>query len=157
LPDLNRYNALQADDEASRALRNVVYREPGDEWAAPRLTMQRRKDKRPSDFPSPITYCPVLSPRAWRCLGGLIGPCVEPLPLPCGRTEYVLLNVRGGCPAFDEARSRGVRRGEWSGLYDIFEYAFRPDVPIEADMFRIAPGRGGERTGGPAVGRGAAV
>jgi hypothetical protein len=129
-------------DDQSRALRNVVYRTPGDEWTAPRLEMERRKDKRASDFPGPISYCPVLSLRAWECLSALIGPCVEPLPLTCRGAGYVLLNVLTRCPAFDEGRSKGVRRDEWTGLYGVFEYAFFPGVKIEADMFLISTGLG---------------
>lgn len=135
--NLDRFNALVADDEQRRLLRNVAYRTPGDVWAVPELKLERRKDKQPSDFPSPLSDCPVLSLRAWECLAPLIGPCVEPLPIRAKGNEFVLLNVIARCPAFDAERSDGVRRDSFGILYDASKWAFRTGAHIGTDMFRI--------------------
>lgn len=136
-PDLDRFNAVVVDDEQYRSLRNIVYRTPGDVWTVPELKLERRKDKQPSDFPSPIRDCPVLSLRAWECLAPLIGPCVEPLSIRSTKNEFVLLNVLARCPAFDAERSVGVRRDSFGILHDAMRWAFRPGVHIGSDMFRI--------------------
>jgi len=94
------------------------------QWKPAEAVVAKAK-KKDADFPYLNGHIPVVSEKAWKALGPLIGKSVEALPITGTATPYWALNVLDVADVLDEKRS-DLERFDDGVIMIINRYAFKP-------------------------------
>ena len=133
-PDTDRYRSLVpvSDSAIDRLL--ALGEAPSDEWTAPQLRWIGAET--PGDFPYLIGHVPIVSDRALKVMGRLLGDKVDRLPIRVEGGGYTALHIRDFPDCLDVKASE-IRWFEPGRARLIESYAFIPNRVEGHHLFRL--------------------